>query len=431
MEKLLHYVWRHKMLPPPPLLTTDGLPVEVVDTGLPNSDAGPDFFNAKVKIGSTMWAGNVEMHMRSSDWFRHGHDSDPAYDSVILHVAEKVDCEVRRPDGKAIPQVELPLPADLCAHYEELCQVKDYPRCHKIIPHVDAFKAHSWMDCLLCERLEEKAKAVRGTLADFGGDWERTLFSTLARNFGFGLNGDAFEAWAKLVPLPRLGKHRDELFQIEAIFLGLAGLLPDPSDKASADQYAQSLLKEYAYQSRLFSLPPPMPRTAWKYLRLRPQNFPHIRLAELAWMYSNGKAGLSALLDAVRSDKPLNALSDVLSATASPYWATHVMFGKPTKPRRISLSKSTKQLLTVNTAVPVLYAYALSHDDQPLRERLCSLLTALPAEDNRILRLWGECGLQASNAADSQALIQLKRNYCDRSDCLRCAFGHEYLKRPL
>lgn len=434
MERLLHYVWKHRLLPLRALLTTDGQELEIIDPGLANTNAGPDFFNAKVRIGQTMWAGNVEIHLRSSDWFRHGHEGDERYDNVILHVASVVDCDVTTCSGKRLPQLQLDIPASLSQRYETLQRTEDYPRCYRIIPRLDIFRVHAWMDTLTVERLEERAQQVKGRLKATNGNWEWALFITLARNFGFGLNGDAFEAWAGRIPLNRIGKHRDELFQIEAIFLGMAGLLeaaslpPESREKGALDEYFLSLRHEFQYQCRLFSLPTPTPYRQWRYLRLRPQNFPHIRLAELAWMYHKGRVTLSGLKDATMTEEPLKALRKALKAETSPYWQTHIMFGHPTGKRTLRLSQSSQNLLIINTVVPVLYAYATSHNDWELRQRTLDLLQLLPAERNHILRQWEACGLHVDTAADSQALIQLKRQYCDRHDCLRCSFGYEYLK---
>jgi len=275
--------------------------------------------------------------------------------------------------------------------------------------------------------MQERADLVLQRLSDVNGNWEWALFITLARNFGFGLNGDAFETWAKRIPFDKIGKHRDELFQIEAIFLGSAGLL----DSGTNDEYGNNLQKEYRYQQRLFSLPQSMSKVQWKYLRLRPQNFPHIRLAELAWMYNKGRVTLSALIDAAHSETPVENLFSILEASTSDYWTTHVTMGKPCAKRRLSLSKDTRRLLVINTVVPVLYAHALKHSNESLRERTLDILRMLPAEDNFILRQWKACGLTVSTAADSQALIQLKREYCDRLDCLRCKFGYEFLKEKV
>ena len=437
MEKLLHYVWKHKILPIKTLLTTKGEDLEIIDPGLANPNQGPDFFNAKIRIGNTMWAGNVEIHLRSSDWFRHGHDTDGAYDSVVLHVAGVVDCDVTTSDGRQLPQLQLDIPSDLSLRYEQLRKTDDYPRCYRVIPELDVMKIHSWMETLLVERIEERSNLVERRLKSVNGDWEWALFITLARNFGFGINGDTFETWAKRIPFARIGKHRDELFQIEAIFLGIAGLLekaslpPNSAERGACDEYFQNIRHEFQYQCRLYGLGAIMPYQQWKYLRLRPQNFPHIRLGELAWMYHKGNVNLSRMIEAAMSEKPLEALQQMLGAETSEYWTTHIMFGCPIEKRPLQLSRSSKNLIIINTVVPVLYAYAMSHDSWPLRERVLELLGMLPAENNYILRQWNECGLKVSTASDSQALIQLKRQYCDRLDCLRCSFGYEYLNSRL
>lgn len=404
MEKLLHYVWKHKLLPLRALQTTEGYDLEIIDPGLHNNDQGPDFFNAKVRMNGTVWAGNVEIHLKSSDWYRHGHNLDPAYNNTILHVAQVIDCGVETENGKCPAQLQLDIPAQLYTHYEELCKTDDYPRCHKIIPHLDSLKTHAWMDALLAERLSERSQKVLERVKEFNGDWEKACFVTLSRNFGFGLNGDAFENWAKRIPLRAVDKHRDNLLQIESIFLGLAGLIEESKGTMSDDE-AIKMKQEFAYLSHKFTLPEPMRKENWKYLRTRPSNFPHMRIKQLARLYHSGQVQLSMLIETAE----LEELQKKLTVSGT--------------------SKSSRNLLIVNTVVPVLYAYGKNHQEQSLMERAISLLEQLPAENNYILRQWANCGLNVSSAADSQALIQLKREYCDKLDCLRCRFGYEYLKK--
>ena len=396
MERLLHYAWKCHILPLRELRTTDGRALEVIDSGQNNQDAGPDFFNAKVRIDGTVWAGNVEIHLRSSDWFRHGHHEDEAYDNVVLHVTENADVDVVNSKGKTIPQVVIPIPDSLRHNYEELLTTMDYPRCHKMIPEMPMMMVHSWMDALLCERLQERSGRVLDRLRETGGDWERTLMMTLARNFGFSLNGDAFERWGRILPLSACGKHRDDLFQIESIFIGLAGLLDKVGDEA--------MKSEFAYLAHKFTLTDTLQEKDWKYMRTRPQNFPHVRLLQLAQIYQRQSAGMSQILDADTRDK------------------LHKCFSVN------GLSSSSMDLLIINTVVPVLYAYGVYHRDEKFQQRAIELLEGLKAESNYILRQWSACGLSVKSAADSQALIQLKREYCDRKDCLRCRFGYEYLK---
>ncbi len=432
MEKLLHYAWRHKIFPLTALRTTTGEEVEVVDVGTANTNAGPDFFNAKIKIGGTMWAGNVELHTLASDWFRHGHEHDAAYNSTILHVVTTADCPVTTAEGKTVPQMVLEIPASLRENYAQLLHADTEPRCAEVVRHIDPFTAHSWMSALVCERLEERTEQVMARLNALHGDWESTLFLTLARNFGFGLNGDAFEQWARQVPLSAAAKHRDNAFQVEALFLGTAGLLSLDAvprgnrEAAEKDEYFLRLQREYAYLAHKFSLAAPLPAERWKYLRLRPQNFPHLRLVQLAWMYQHETATWSRLLDAARTG--IDALLEALQSRVSEYWETHYLFGCPGPKNEKHLSRRSRELLIINTLVPMLYAYGRHHADEGCCRRAIELLEALKPEDNYIIRSWAACGLTVGSAADSQALIQLRKRYCERRDCLRCRFGFEYLR---
>lgn len=227
MEQLLHYVWKHKMLPLKPLETTDGRLVEVIDPGLHNRNAGPDFFNAKVKINGTLWVGNVEIHDQSTDWYLHHHDRDSQYDNVVLHVVGQANRDVQNSRGEFLPQLELEVPPTVSENYRQLLSTDQYPPCYRIIPSLTRLTVHSWMAALQTERLEQKTRAIEQRAERLNGSWEDAYFVTLARNYGFGINGEAFEQWAQHVPLQAVGKHRDDLFQIEAIFMGQAGLL-DP-----------------------------------------------------------------------------------------------------------------------------------------------------------------------------------------------------------
>ncbi len=404
MERLLHYVWKHKILPLKPLATENGQELEVIDPGLYNRNQGPDFFNAKIRLDGMLWAGNIEVHLRSSDWYRHGHDSDPAYNSVILHVVGEADAEARTQEGKLLPQLQLDIPESIRRSYEELCRTEDYPRCHTVIPQVPQIKVHQWMDALLVERLKERSEQVAARAERTGGDWERATFVTLSRSFGFGLNGDSFERWAMRIPLSAAGKHRDDLFQVEAIFLGMAGLIDDIKAQKS-EQEALRLQQEFAFLRHKFGFDEPMQRNDWRFLRTRPGNFPSVRILQIAELYHKGMAQMSRLLEAKDIDGLLGCLAVRGTTVAS------------------------RRLLIINTVVPLLFAYGRHIGDEDICQRALRLLEELPAENNYILRQWQACGLRVQTAADSQALIQLKRQYCDRTDCLRCRFGYEYLKR--
>ena len=430
MELLLHYCWKHKLWPAKPLETTDGRQVEVIDPGLHNRNAGPDFFNAKVKIGGTLWVGNVEIHDKSGDWYVHGHHNDAHYDNVVLHVVGVADRDVQTSKGDFVPQMCLEVPAYVHDNYEELLRTDQYPPCYKLIPNLTRLTIHSWMAALQTERLEQKTVAIQQRARQANGSWEDAYFMTLARNYGFGINGDAFEEWARHIPLAAVGKHRDDLFQIEAIFMGQAGLLdlqaiPERYQQDALNEgYFAKLRNEYQYLAHKFQLQP-MDYKRWRFLRLRPQNFPHIRIAQLANLYYQRKAGLSQLMEC----RDMASLSEQLRTQVTPYWETHYTFGSESVRNAKRLSPFSINLLIINTCIPLLFAYGRHTSHEELCDRAFDFLEQLKAENNHIVRMWQECGLQVRSAGDSQALIQLKKEYCDRKDCLRCRIGYEYLKR--
>ena len=420
MEQLLHYVWKHKIFSLKELKTTTGQQVEVIDTGLANTDAGPGFFNAKLKLDGVLWIGNIEIHERSSDWFKHGHHADAGYNSVILHIASEIDTEISRSNGERIPQIQLICPEAVRTNYKELLETASYPPCYRIIPSLSPFTAHSWMSALQMERFEQKATLLNERLKRCQGNWEDAFFITLARNFGFGLNGDAFETWAHQLPFRAVDKHRNDLFQIEAIFFGQAGILED----SDGDGYYLRLKKEYTYLQHKFGLIP-MDASLWRFLRLRPANFPHIRIAQLACLYHRAYGLLSRIMET----ETLQGVRDILKGGTSEYWLTHYTFGGSSPSRPKTLSNTSLDLLIINTVVTFLYAYGLHKGNRVLCARAGSFLEELKAENNYITRMWEQCGMKASNAADSQALIQLKKEYCDKKKCLYCRIGYEYLKR--
>ena len=429
MEKLLHYVWKHKMYPLGDLYTTAGKSIEVIDPGLHNQNAGPDFFNAKIKINGTLWVGNVEIHIKSSDWYVHGHQNDDRYDNVILHVASVIDKEVITKDGKTLDQMELQVPSGVKEHYEELITTDSYPPCYKVIPDLSSLTVHSWMSALQTERLEQKTNAIEQRVNRCNGSWESAYFVTLARNYGFGINGDAFERWAYNIPLSLVARHNDNIFQVEALFMGQAGLLdlsaiPARYQTAALnDGYFSKLAKEYSYLAHKFNLKP-MSYVQWNYLRLRPQNFPHIRISQLVNLYHEGRTGLNKLIECADTVD----IVKLFKTHVTEYWTTHYMFGSESSHNDKFLSPFSANLLIINTAVPILFAYGRHIMRDDLADRAFELLDQLKAENNYIIRMWKQCGLEVQNAGDSQALIQLKKMYCDRKDCLRCRIGYEYLK---
>ena len=429
MEQLLHYCWKHKLFPLQTLRTTSGQTVEVIDTGLHNRHAGPDFFNAKLKIEGTLWVGNVELHIKASDWYLHGHHHDHAYDNVILHVASTIDVVVTTAAGRTLPQLQLSVPPEVKAHYEELLTIDEYPPCYQIIPKLTPLTVHSWMSALQTERLEQKTTAIAERVKRSNGDWETAYFITLARNFGFSVNGEAFETWAYNIPIRAVDHHRDNLFQIEALFLGQAGLLersmiPERYQQdALREGYFTKLYNEYSFLRHKFSLQP-MDAVRWKFLRLRPQNFPHIRIVQMANLYYQKRASLRSLTEC----EGLDEIRSILQTSVTPYWETHYTFGSTTCKTEKNLSPKTQDLLIINTVVPVLFAYGRTHGKELLCDRSFDILERIKPEDNHIVRMWQMSGLNVTCAGDSQALIQLKREHCDKKNCLRCRFGYEYLR---
>lgn len=420
MEQLLHYTWKHKIFPLKGLTTTTGEVLEVIDCGQANTNAGPDFFNAKINLNGVRWAGNIEIHRTSSDWFKHGHHTNPVYDSVILHIATHIDTDIYRSNGERIPQLQLDCPNYVKDNYRELLATDSYPPCYRIIPSLSSLSIHSWMSALQFERFQQKTEQLSERLKFCNNHWEDAFFITLARNFGFGLNGDAFETLAKHLPLRAVDKHRNDLFQVEALFFGQAGLL----DEEMNDEYYIKLKKEYRYLAHKFGLTP-MDALQWRFLRLRPDNFPHIRIAQLACLYHRCYGLFSQLME----KQSLKEIHDLLKGGTSEYWLTHHLFGSISPARPKSLSTSSIDLLIINTVVTFLYAYGVHKGNEQLCQRANRFLEEVKSENNYITRMWEKCGLKAKHAGDSQALIQLKKEYCDKKKCLYCRIGYEYLKK--
>ena len=436
MEKLLQYCWKHRILPEGELRTADGESIEIVDTGLLNTDAGPDFFNARLRIGDRLLAGNVEIHVRRNDWYAHGHDRDAAYDNVILHVVDAqsngpadADSAIRTREGRILPEVKISVPEEIRANYRELLSEDSYPPCYKIIPNVTPLSMHSWMAALQTERLKQKTEAIAERVSMLKGDWEHAYFITLARSYGFGSNSDALEQWARNMPMTSVAHHRDNLFQIESIFFGQAGMLNIASVRerlqleTAADEYFQRMQSEYEYLKHKFQMTDKY-APQWKYMRMRPQNFPTIRIAQLARLYYERRTSLSQLIECDTIDK----LRKMFHCGVSDYWQTHYTFGHESQPSAKQLSAASISLLMINCAIPMIFAYGRQTGSEALCNRALDLLESLPPENNTITRMWQQVGLESRSAGDTQALIQLKKQYCDRKDCLQCRIGYEYMK---
>lgn len=422
MEKLMQYVWKHRLWRSEDMVTNTGKKVRVVDPGLLNTDAGPDFFNAKIEIDGHMWVGNVEMHYRATDWKRHHHDSDKAYDCVILHVVAKDDAPVRRTNGELIPQLVLEVSPQFNADYASLVGATIEVPCATKIKQVPHLTIVEWVEGLAFERLHGKVERIHQLLDSFNGSWEDVCYVTLARNFGFGINNDAFERLARRTPLRLLGKHSDSVLQIEALLFGQAGMLD--AQKPGMDSYYNQLCTEYAFLSNKFQLTP-MEKESWKLFRIRPQNFPYRRIAMLAQFIEGGFRMMNRILEA-EGEKEMRALFEV---ELSGYWTKHYTFGKPNERATATLSRSSIDIILINTVAPLLYAYGELTGNYEMTDKAIKLLEDLRAESNSIVSHFVAYGIDCPDALTSQALVQLKREYCDARKCIYCKIGHHLLSK--
>lgn len=423
MEEVYQYLWQHRMWHWAGTRLVDGRSFELLDPGRLNRDAGPDFFNGKIKIEGTEWAGNIEIHVKASDWYRHGHDKDPAYANVVLHVVALDDARVARPDGAEVPQVVMTFPKEFFDLYGRLAAETPALRCGNRLMGLDPLVVTDWLESLVVERLQTKASRIAAILEATGGDWEQACFATLARGLGFGLNAEPFELLGRNVPLKIAHRHCDDLFQIEAILFGQAGML-DPSAEIFNDYY-QGLCREYAFLLRKYGLRP-FPASYWKYARTRPQNFPHRRIALLAKTLEGGFQLLRSLLEA-RCDA--DDIRQLFSWRLSGYWHDHFSFSREARIASDSLSDPSINLLLINVAAPIYYAYGSLRGEPQIADRALELLSQLPPERNSVIRQWAAAGIEATDAARSQALLQLTRQYCETRKCMYCRIGHRLLRR--
>lgn len=426
MEEIFQLLWSNRMLGLSFTLES-GERVRVIDPGVLNRNSGPDFFNAKIKIDERVWIGNIEMHMKASDWHRHGHSNDPAYDNVILHIVAVSDTRIIRKDGSEMAQMRVSLPENFYTTFAYLTDINSDIRCASSLHKTDSIRRLDWIETLTIERLQHKATRIEETLKKTNGDWNKACFMTLARALGFGLNGIPFEMLAESIDLNHLRRHSDNLLQMEAIFFGQAGLL-DPMLYITDRRY-QIMCREYQFLARKYSMHP-IPKVSWKFARTRPQNLPYRRIALLAKSMTETPDLLNRILETKGDEDRLRPL---FQWKVDPYWSKRLTFGSETQPEANppSLSDGSINILLINVAVPLLYTYALLHSDHEMKESAIGLLTNLPPEKNTIIRNWQQLGLDAKNAGTSQALIHLKKEYCEKHECLRCRFGHHVLRASI
>lgn len=420
-EDLLHYVWRTRRFEFQNLLTTEGDVVEILAPGVHNTHAGPDFFDARVRIGDTLWAGNVEMHLVASEWETHRHSEDRAYDNVVLHVVWEEDLPVLRNSGERIPCVELKkrIPAATIKTYRELLHNEHWIPCQHHFHRVPDITRQLWLDRLMVERLEAKTAFITESLERTQQHWEETFYQILARNFGLKVNAEPFETLARSLPLNLLSKHKNNLLQLEALLFGQAGLL----EGVFEDDYPQRLQKEYVFLQHKYSLQP-IAGSTWKFLRMRPANFPSLRIAQFATLIHQSAHLFSKILVAQNVEE----IENMFEVRLSNYWQTHYVFDKASAKRAKTLGQTAIHLLVINTIAPFLFVYGKLKAEPALCDRALNLLESVPPESNSIIENWQRLGMEPVSAGQTQALLQLKNGYCDKRQCLRCAVGNEVMR---
>jgi len=416
-EDFLHFIWKYRLYDPD-IESLTGEKLSVLSPGQHNDDSGPDFSNAQVRIDDTLWAGNVEVHIRSSDWFLHGHHTDEAYSNIILHVVYLDDREVSDRNGRPIPTLELKgkFNEKIYQKYFYYLNNKNWIPCEKDIHLLDMGKMKMWMDRLLVERMERKAGELSSLLAHNKNSFEETFYQVLAGNFGFKVNEQPFRMLAAMLPLSVLGKHRDSLFQTEALLYGTAGLL----QKDFTDDYPKRLKKEFAFLKKKYALPV-MQAHLWKLMRLRPSNFPTIRISQFAALIHKSQR----LFSKITESNGVDELMSVFDVAASEYWEDHYVFDRPSAKRTKQLGKSAVNNILLNTVVQFLFLYGMAKGDEGFREKAVALLSDIEPESNNIILGWQKIGVKAESAFETQAL---KNSYCKQKKCLHCSIGLNLLK---
>jgi hypothetical protein len=420
-ETFLHYLWRYRLYSKDNLRTTGGEMVEVIYQGNYNTDAGPDFLDARIKIGTTVWAGHVELHIRSSAWNNHGHAMDKTYDNVVLHVVYENDVEIRHGKGE-LPALELKDRFDvrLWNNFSELTASLQWVSCSHRLKEVPSFKVLNWLDTVLVERLQNKTKAVTVLVTENNFDWEESFYQRLASNFGLRINAETFLALARSLPLQHIRKQGDSLVQIEALLYGQAGMI----QPKSANEYEKTLQVEYKFLRTKFKLDP-IPYASWKFLRLRPPSFPTVRLAQLARLLHRHHNLFSKILET----ENFSALHALFEGSVSSYWKTHYRFGKESAHSEKEIGDDFFHSVLINTVVPFLFAYGKWKNEEAICEKALNLLEQIPPEDNKLIRLWSKHGMKAKHAGHTQAMLQLKTFYCEPKKCVNCGIGNYLISK--
>jgi len=419
-EDFLHYLWKFKKFDTLNLKTFNGEEITIIQVGQYLELAGPDFFNAQLIIGEQKWAGNVEIHLKSSDWYVHHHERDEAYENVILHVVWEHDTEIFRSNNSEIPVLELKkyVDATALANYQSLMAPKSWIYCEKQLKNSDEFLLKNWQERLFFERLERKSKSIFELLQQTNSDWESVLFSLLAKNFGLNTNGEIFLKIAQSIPFSIIRKESFEVENLEALLLGNAGLL----DAEKEDNYFKDLKFRYFYLLHKYQIEKKVVEPV-QFFKHRPDNFPTIRLSQLANLYHIHQNLFSIL----NSSNSVRRIYEIFDVSTSDYWQNHYQFDKESPKKKKRISKSFVDLIIINTIIPLQFAYAKSQGKEN-SEDIIQLINEVNAEKNAIIDKFSSFGIPSKSALASQSLLQLKNEYCNKSKCLECAIGIELLK---
>jgi hypothetical protein len=421
-EDYLHYIWKFQKFSPSLLKTVDNEIVLVKKVGLHNQNAGPDFLESKITIGTTEWFGNVEIHVKSSDWNKHRHQYDKAYNNVMLHVVFEDDAPVRNENGELIPTLVLKplLDNNKFKQYAHFINNGLSIPCQRHLEPIDSFIINNWLERLVLERLERKTALITTTLEEYKGDWNQTFTHYIMRYFGMKVNGDAMAELSRKTPLIYIQKERHHLPTLEALLFGQAGLI---NTTAIVDDYFLALRKEYLFLKQKYGLTA-MKTVNWKYSKLRPPNFPTIRIAQIAQLFHS----TDQLFEHIRALSSIVSYQKLLTVSTSDYWNTHYTFGKECKQTKNSVGKMMINNLIINVVSPMSFAYGKSINDERYCNYATELIASLPSESNSIIDNWKTIGLKSKSAMQSQSLIELYSNYCSEKKCLSCAIGVQVLK---
>ncbi len=420
-EKLLHFIWRYQRYDFQNLITETGQNLQIIQVGQLNTNAGPDFLEAKIQINEILWAGNIEIHIKSSDWLQHNHEQNPDYNNVILHVVWENDKEIVRENGQNIPTLSLKNKVEnrLLSDYQSLMNNPAPIPCFSQFEKINNITKMLMLEKILVNRLERKAEIVLNLLNENNGDWEETTYQLLARSMGFGLNSMQFEQLAKLVPLKIIQKHNNNILSIEALLFGTAGLIDQP-----VDEYSTNLKKEFLFLKAKYKIDHTIGGFEWKFMRLRPANFPTVRIAQFSQIVKNTRSLFSYF---IMFDN-LDNLKKMLATQPTTYWKSRVKFGESSNEKYIGIGKATIENLIINTVVPILVAYSMAKNEPEYIEKAIGIIEKLKPENNKITRFWETLNLSSKSAFDSQALIELYNEYCLKKQCLNCNIGMTLLK---